>query len=1526
VAEDAGVYLEGARHVTDACPSDGELERLLAGGIAVAEGQALEAHVAGCAGCQQRLGALNRGGQTLPAWPVNPEIGRINAPRPAGTLEQTVYFLPSQAVVAAPNHAPEDEIAAAGQPPPTPTPAGATTPIPERRDTALPGPAHDTQKPVVAQRITDLIPLPATNTQSAAPPVSFGRYQVRRALGAGGFGTVYLGHDSELDRPVAIKVLQAGSGLPQAKAARFLQEARRLARLRHPGILAVHDVGVHEGRVYLVSDYLDGPDLGRWLRDNRLAWPEAARIATAVADALAHVHAQLVVHRDVKPANIILTADRAPVLVDFGLALDDTQAAGSEKGVVSGTPWYMSPEQVAGTAHRIDGRTDIYSLGVVLYEMLTGRVPFRATNPLELMRQVCDDEPQPPRQLVGEIPPELERACLKAMAKRQQDRYTTAADFAADLRRVLQPVAETSVSRQIPVETPATGWRAAAPSTHRQDTPAPLSSRSRTREAERRQVTVLVCGCDLFESEAYLGLDTEDQAQVLRTFQQACEQAARRFNGTVVQSNEQGLLACFGYPVAYEDAARRAAATGLDLLDALQALSGQLPRGCNLEPNPWVVLHTGPAVVELKDDAVSLVGEARNVAVRLKEVAAPGQVVCTEATHRLFQGRFQCAALGHRRIKGVAQPVQLFRVERAVAAGSVLEASEPAELTPLTGRDHEMSLLKDRWERVQEGMGQVVLLVGEAGLGKSRLVHTLKQHVLGQTVEGEVDALVIEWRCSPHYQNTGLYPAIDFYERALAFGREEPPGARFDRLLQRLERYDLARPEAVPLWAALLSLPTPDRFPALAMTPARQREELFRVMLEWLHVRAARRPTLFVVEDLHWADASTLEFLGQYLEQGQQDRLLTVLTFRPEFRTPWPAPEYQTSLALTRLTRRQVGDLMRNRTGGALPDALVDQVYNRAGGVPLFVEEFTKMVQDSGVLDPVGQGAPLSKALPAHEIPATLQDLIMARLDRTEGGRELAQLAAVVGREFSYELLSAVAAVDEPVLQAELAQLVQAELLYQKGRPPRSTYTFKHALLEDALYNALVKGKRQQFHRRIGEVLEARFPQTVETQPELLAHHFTEAGLTEKAVGYWLKAGQRSRERSAVNEAIGHLTKGLALLDTLGQTRERDDRELELLTALGPAYITARGYAAPEVGPILLRARELCERFDDPRQLFGIMLGMWEWRIVRGDLRLCVDLAADGMALAERHHDPGILMEALFMPGVTMFYRGEFAGARACYEKALAAFDDRERTKFWTAYTGHNAGVTHRCYLALVLWHLGYPDQALRVDREARELARTIGHAYSLGHAVDFTAYLYHYCRLGAEVQAAAEEEAALGTQQGFQLWQALGTLHKGAGMLLQGRPEEALPLLLKGYSAFRATGAQVRVPTYLGMLGEAYTRCARFEDAHKALAEGLAVAEKNEDRCHEAELYRLKGELLLAGSPDEAAAEESFRQAIATAQRQQSKAWELRATTSLARLRQRQGRRDEARAALTAVHGTYTEGFTTPDLVDAAALLQSLA
>lgn len=1419
-------------------------------------------------------------------------------------------------------------------PDPIAVPSGSTPPNSAVVSSAT---GDETQQTFIAGSET-----PTTQGSARAVPAAFGRYEVRRTLGAGTFGTVYLGHDAELDRAVAIKVLRGGPNVPQSEAERLLNEARRLARLNHPGIVTVHDVGTQDGQVFIVSTYLDGRDLAEWLKQNSPSWQEVAIIVAAVAGALAHAHAHLTIHRDVKPANIILTSNREPVLVDFGLALDESSAGGRELGLVSGTPAYMAPEQIAGTAHRIDGRTDIYSLGVVLYEMLCGRVPFRSTESCELLRQVSDDEPQPLRQLAPSLPPELERICLKALAKKMQDRYATAADFAEDLRRVIQSSSELSASSSIRQSTVSKPDASASESS--QSVVATLSSsRYRVREAERRQVTVFICNPGLFESEAYLeNVDAEDQAKVLSIFQQTCEQTMREFGGTVVQCNEQGLVACFGYPVAYEDGARRAAQSGLSLLGDIEDLGVQFGGKHKLELSSWVGIHTGPAVVEAKEDSLSLVGEARNVAVRLEDFAASGQVICTEATHRLLSGEFQCASLGRRKIKGAAQLVELFEVQGVRPIRSLFDATGPAGLTPLTGRDHEMNLLKDRWEQVQVGMGQVVLLPGEPGVGKSRLVYAMEQYVESQAREAEPTSVdrspagavpatqessVIKWRCSPRFQNTGLYPAIDFFQQFLGFSRAEAPASRIDRLVRHLEEYDLAGREVVPLFASLLSIPTNASFPPLGLSPVREREEMFQVLQEWLRAFADRRPIFFVVEDLHWVDASTKEFLGKFLAAGMHERILALLTFRTEFQPPWSSVGAQhTTLALNRLSRRQVAELMRKKMEVAPPEAVVEQVYERTGGIPLFVEEFTKMVQESGILNAPREGGTGVASFLAHTIPTTLQDLIMARLDRVEGDRDVAQLAATIGREFNYELLAAVATLDAPTLQTELSKLVLAEILYQKGRPPKCSYVFKHALLEDALYNALVKTKRQQFHRRIAEVLEARFPQTVETQPELLAHHLTQAGMAANAISYWLTAGLRSRQRSAEIEAIGHLTQGLALLETLDDSTERDIRELELLSPLGVAYVAVRGYAAPDVGPVFRRARDLCERVGHPLQLFAIMLGTWEWHTVRGDLRLCGDLAAEGIEFARSLNDPGVVMEALFMLGETMLYRADFAGARDSFASAIAEYDDRERTKFWAVHTSHDAGVTHRSNLAVSLWHLGFPDQALRVNREMRQLAAEIGHPYSVAYSLHHTGWLCQLCRLGAEVRAAAEEEIAIATEQGFALWHATGIFFEGGGLLLAGNPAEAIPLLQRGLDAFQASGAELTLSFQFSILGEAYTQAGRFEDARQALDKGLAIAEKNDERCHEAELLRLRGELLLAESQQQAAAEDCFRQAIETARHQRSKAWELRATMSLARLWQRQGRRGDACGALSAVYGAYTEGFTTPDLVDAAALLESLA
>ena len=896
-------------------------------------------------------------------------------------------------------------------------------------------------------------------------------YRVLKVLGQGGMGIVFAAEDLHLQRTVALKVMRSDLGDSLGRQ-RFLREARAMAQVKSDHVVAIHEVGQVDDLCFLAMELLEGEPLDRWL--DRTGIPplgEALRIGREIALALAAAHGRGLIHRDVKPANVWLEApNRRVKLLDFGLARPlDADVGLTGYGMVVGTPMYMAPEQAR--AKPLDGRADLFSLGCLLYRMTAGRLAFEGNTPLEVMTAIVGHDPPPVSQFQPAVPASLNQLIVRLLAKEPSARPASAEVTSIELEAIAQSLTNTgfSIGQTSPSSlTPPTPILSPVPGRSSVES---SQSRRRPRDAERRQVTVLAGGCDLFESEAFLGLDSEDQAQIVAAFQQACHAAIAPFDGAMVQCSEQGLLACFGFPTAHEDAASRAAQAGLRLLEEVKTLSANLQRSYQLEAKVWAGVHTGPAIVEVKENAIALVGEARNVAVRLKEAMSLDRVICTEASHRLFKGGFHCTEIGPRTFGGVPRPLTLYTIVGVAASSGELSIAIPAVLSPLVGRDHEVSLLKDRWERAQDGMSQVVFLVGEPGLGKSRLVITLQEFVQQQLAD-EADSPIVEWRCSPHYQNTSLHPAIDFFERTLGFRPEEPLALRFDRLLERLVHDGLARPDLIPLWASLLSVPAPDRFPRLSLSPARQREETFRLILDWLHLRADRAPVLFIVEDLHWADASTLEFLGQFLVECERNRILAVFTFRPEFKPPWPAAEAQTILSLARLTRRQAGDLMRKKTGGNLAEAVIEQVYERVGGVPLFIEEFTKVVQEAEAQD--ATKAADASAVLARGIPSTLQDLVMARLDRMEGGREIALLGAVIGREFTYALLAAVTPCDDATLQAELANLTRAEIVHAKGRPPECTYVFKHALLVDALYGSLMKARRQQLHRAVAEALETR--------------------------------------------------------------------------------------------------------------------------------------------------------------------------------------------------------------------------------------------------------------------------------------------------------------------------------------------------------------------------------------------------------------------------------------------------------------------
>jgi serine/threonine protein kinase/predicted ATPase len=1463
----------------------------------------------------------------------------------------------------------------AGAPPPPNNPPAAGEPSAGVSGSSL-SDAHDRCE------TQDLTPVAGAKlaVPAAVAPKSFGRYVVKDVLGSGAFGTVYLGHDHQLDRPVAIKAHRADRELSTDSLNEFQQEARRLAKLKHPGIVAVHDFGTQDEQVYIVSDFVQGTTLRDRLKKRPFSWQESARIVAAMADALAHAHAQRTVHRDIKPANIILTPENMPVLVDFGLGLDESEMHGHQRGMIAGTPAYMSPEQASGQGHRIDGRTDIYALGVVLFELITGHVPFRAPSTEELLRQVREDDPQPPRQLVPHIPRALEQIVLKAMAKRIHDRFTTARDMAEELWKLLpggeagqrfDSSDESAPSVSLPGKSQLAPTITQADALIRcgqcaRDNPATASycvgcgcaikpavgpaqpdpsvsdkssssvrkgsaSARRARDAERRQITLLTCTCDLFESAEFIeNLDYEEQHDIKTAYQACCDDVIKRFDGTVVQVTEQSTLACFGYPVAYEDAAARAVRTGLGILKEIASLKERLRRDKSIAFVMIVHVHTGMAVVSDAPEgpgreAFSVVGEARNVISRLDAVVRPDAVVISQSTYRLIQGFFICESLGNAVIKGVAKPLEFFQVLRENETQNRIDVAVPTGLTPLIGRDREVGLLQDRWEHAVEGMGQIVLIIGEAGLGKSRLVHVIKEHVIAQSIGAERP--IVEWRCAPHYHNSSLFPVIDFFERRLGFERDEAPQLKFQKLDNHLQSLGLMNDEIVPCLASLLSLPLSEPYAPSTLSPARQKEKTLDAILEWMRIHATKQPFLFVVEDLHWMDPSTLELLAQHVESGLTDRILTLLTFRPEFETPWKSKAHQTVMALVRLTRKQMTEMMQQKTGvKKLPPALVEQIVAKTDGVPLFVEEYTQMMMESARLQEVSGEVAIAGSFIHQQIPATLQDLLMARLDRMASNREVVQIAAALGREFPYELIRVVTPMEEGELQTELDKLVTAELLYQKGKAPHSTYLFKHALIQDAAYLSLLKSKKQQVHRRVAVALEKQFSEMVQNQPELLAHHFTEGGLVPQAIEYWRKAGLRSQERSANAEAASHLRRGLELLRTLPDSPERAAQELAMQIPLGTVLIASQGYAAPEVGPIFARARELCLQIGQPVSLMAVLWGIWAWRIVREELDICLELSSEVLQLATAQADDGMLMEAEFIPGLTLFYRGDFVKCQEHFKKGLALYD-AERCKLWSRYTGQHSNVAMSSNLALALWYLGYPDQALQVGQEAVKQARAIAHPYSLCFAVHHLGWLQQNLRMGKAVATSAEAELFVANEQGFLFWKAEAVLCRAAGLLLQDKPAEALEQATQGLAAFRATGAALSTAHFLGYISEAHWQLGQFAEALKAIDEALAATAKNHNDFCLAELHRIKGEILLAqSSANQVEAEACFQDALAVADRQKAKSWELRATMSLCRLWQQQGRQAEARARLNTLYGWFAEGFATPDLQDAKKLLDAWA
>jgi class 3 adenylate cyclase/predicted ATPase len=1052
------------------------------------------------------------------------------------------------------------------------------------------------------------------------------------------------------------------------------------------------------------------------------------------------------------------------------------------------------------------------------------------------------------------------------------------------------------------------------------DEPEPSAATARSIEAERRQLTVLFC--DLVGStELAARLDPEDMGNVIYAFQQCCTNVVERWGGHVAKYLGDGVLVYFGWPHAHEDDAERAVRAGLELVAALARLRAEsgTPLAARVGIATGLVM-VGELIGEGAAKEQTVVGETPNLAARLQALAAPGSVVISQTTRRLLGGLFELAQLGPRRLKGFAEPLVAFRVEGSGRAEGRFEALRGEHLTPLVGREHELGILLERWAWARDGDGQVVLLSGEPGIGKSRLIRALHERLRDEPYTR------LSHYCSPYHTNSALYPVIGLLERAARLDRAEPADTQLGKLESVLARASDRLDEVVPLFAALLSIPTDERYPAPVLSPEVQKRRTLQALVDQLAGLAERQPVLALYEDVHWIDPSTLELLGLVIERVRQLAVLVLITFRPEFQPPWSGQAHVTTLTMSRLGRRQGADLVAGVTGPKpLPAAIIEQIVARTDGVPLFVEELTKTVLESGLLRDAGDHYELTGPLPPLAIPSSLHDSLMARLDRLAPVKEVAQIGAVIGREFRRDLLAMVSPLPAADLDSALDELVSSELVFRRGAPPDTTYSFKHALVQDAAYQSLLKSKRQQLHTRIAQVLEEQFPNAATTRPEVLARHLTEGGLAERAIPYWRRAGESAAARSANVEAIAHLGKGLELVASLPNAPKHLADEFALLLAIGGPLIATRGSAAPEVERTYSRASALSDQLGRSAELFPVIRGLWHCYLVRGELARAHDLAERLVVLAQNGSPLGRAL-ARRARGTTLFFLGRFTEAAAALDEGIAiddAIEGRDEPAQLLFYT-ERAGVVCRLYRAWTLWYLGFPDRAVETIEAAIALGQRLAHVHTLAFALTWAALLHTFRR---EFESAQERAAAaidLAREHRLSERLADAGMCRGCALVGLGHHIEGTEQLRAGLAALNVSGARVPDTQWLGFIAEAHFRASEFNRALSVLDRAAEIAAVTGECHYQAELYRLRG-TVLAASSETAEAASWLQHALDVARDQQAKSWELRAATSLARLCAEQGERQKAHDLLAPVYGWFTEGFDTADLKDAKALLEAL-
>ena len=1092
-----------------------------------------------------------------------------------------------------------------------------------------------------------------------------------------------------------------------------------------------------------------------------------------------------------------------------------------------------------------------------------------------------------------------------AVAGRDVDPFDRSVDMlVARLRRKIEPDPKIS---QFLVTVPGLGYKLIV---------RPLGAEARqskpqSTDPERRQITALCCKL-VGAMELAVEFDPEDVSKITRSFHDAGCSAITQMSGTIATVTPDQILAFFGYPEAHEDDAERAVNAGLDAVAKISELPS--PTGKQLQ------LRVGAATGLTLASQMQTVGGPSVVAVGVCDLADPNSVLVTASTRALLSSTFVCDDLERYALAGLSETVSACRVTGKRAIASRFRSRHSDRVTGLVGRDQELQQLMALWHRARRSEGQVGLICGEAGIGKSHLCEFLLGHMV------EEPRSTLRYQCSPHHLNSPFYPVIRQLEHAMGFEQADTPALKFEKLEAALSQAVEATKEDILLYSSLLSIGIPEREPSLGLTPQRQKDLIIAALSRHLLKLAEKRLLIIVLADAHWIDSSTLDLVTRIIPLIKTARLLFFIEFRPEFMPQWLGEPHVTMLTLDRIGREQSRAIITEVIGHrALPREVQEQIIDKADGIPLFIEELTKSVLESESTQNIGDRYIAAGPLPPLAVPASLLDSLTARLDRLGPAKEIAQIGSVIGREFSQPLLAAVAPEAAISLQSALAQLAASELVFVSRQGPDTTYRFKHALVQDACYASLSRGKRQQLHRRVADALESGFPLTLETQPELLAHHCAQAGLIERSVDYLLKAGQRSIEHSANAGAIGHLTRALELLQAVPDSPQRKRAKFRVEVMLGHAMIAGYGYAAPRTRETLLRARTLIDDSTNVAQKFSALYGIWASHYVAGEMAKQRAAAAEFMTEAEQTHDVAIKCIAHRIVGTAAVIMGEFAPGCSHLKQAWALYDPERHTGYRYQYV-QDIGAATLCYLSWALWHLGYLDQASEAAAEAMKLAERLSHPHTLVYTICHArGFMDLFRQRSEDMQSYAGLVISICNENGLLHWANCGNILDGWAAVCAGQVDQGTETLREGLVGWQKGGARLWMPMFLILEAKAGAKAGNDEAALQVIERAVGICDNGESWAA-AEVLRTKARLLeSARRANSLEIESMLLNGLEKARRQQARSWELRISCDLSRLWQRQGQSKKALELLQSVYDQFTEGFGTEDLRDAQSLLRNL-